>query len=65
MRFLYFLVALLSVAGTAALEAAQPVTQGQADEGGWWGATAWILITVAFLVAAIVFVMMGMRQPTR
>jgi hypothetical protein len=65
MRVLYFLLALLSVAGRAALEAAQPMTQGQADEGGWWGATAWILITLAFLVTAIVFVMMGMRRPTR
>ena len=65
MRFLYFLVGLLSIAGTAALVAAQPITRGQADEGGWWGATAWIIITAAFLVAAIVFVMMGMRRTTR
>ena len=65
MRFLYFLLALLSVTSTAALNAAQPITQGQADEGGWWGATAWILITLAFFIAAIVFVMMGLRRPTR
>jgi hypothetical protein len=65
MRIIYFLIALLSVAGTSALVAAQPVTQGQADEGGWWGAAAWIIITAAFLVAAIVFVMMGMRRPNR
>ena len=64
MRFLHFFLALLSVASRAVLEAAQPITQGQADEGGWWSATAWIVITLAFLVAAMVFVMMGMRRPT-
>jgi len=31
----------------------------------WWGATAWIIVTLAFLVGAVVLAWMATKEPNR
>ena len=57
------------MAMTATLDAlalaAQPAAQTDSDAGTWWGASVWIVITLAFLVLALILVWKGLKEPNR
>jgi len=35
------------------------------DGGLWWGASVWILVTLAFLIGAVVLALKAVRRPNR
>jgi hypothetical protein len=35
------------------------------NSGAWWGAGVWIVVTLAFLVGAILLAVKGVRRPNR
>ena len=45
--------------------AAQPAAQTDTDTGTFWGASVWIVITLAFLVLAFILVWKGLKEPNR
>ena len=49
----------------ALLLAAQPAAQTDSDMGTFWGASVWVVITLAFLVLAFILVWKGLKEPNR
>ena len=45
--------------------AAQQTAQTDTDAGTWWGASVWLVITLAFLVLAFILVWKGLKEPNR
>jgi hypothetical protein len=65
MLFKHRVVGAIVLMTAHALPALAQTAGENASGGAWWGGLAWILITLVFVVGAIVLFTKGLQRPNR